>query len=177
LRYAPSRAGVIPTGRFLLTRQLIATGALALVAGAAATTLFTGSSRGADTHQADLARAQAQTAALRAQLTAERRRHQKALARARTGRITPSVEHALTIASAAYGVPKAKLHRVAVCESTLNPKATNGQYVGLFQFGPTLWSASPYGRLTRTDPYAAALAAAWAFSKGKGGQWPVCGRR
>jgi len=177
MRRALPRPGVIPTGRFLLTRKVIATGALALITGAGVTTLFTSPSRGADTHEADVARAEASTAALRAQLAAERRDHRKAVARARDIRIAPSVEHALTIAAAAYGVPKAKLRAVAMCESTLNPKATNGRYAGLFQFGTPLWNATPYGRFSRTDPYAASLAAAWAFSKGMASHWPVCGRR
>lgn len=87
------------------------------------------------------------------------------------------VDHALAVAAATYGVPEAKLRRVATCESTLNPKARNGRYVGLFQFGLPLWRATPYGRFPRTDPYAAALAAAWAFKRGMARHWPVCGRK
>lgn len=87
------------------------------------------------------------------------------------------VAHALRIAAATYGVPEDKLRRVARCESTLNPKARNGQYVGLFQFGSYLWGKTPYARFSRTDPHAAALAAAWAFKRGMARNWPVCGRR
>lgn len=159
-----------------LTRKVIATGALALIAGAAATMLFTAPSRGVDTSLADLARADARTAALRSQLAVERRAHEKAIARAHRLRASPSVEHALTIAAAAYGVDKARLRSVAMCESTLNPKAANGPYAGLFQFGTPLWKKTPYGKFSRTDPYAASLAAAWAFSKGMASHWPVCGR-
>ena len=96
--------------------------------------------------------------------------------RPRVRRADP-VAHALRIAAATYGVSEDKLRRVAKCESTLNPKARNGQYVGLFQFGMPLWRATPYGKFSRTDPHAAALAAAWAFSKGMSRHWPVCGRR
>ena len=105
--------------------------------------------------------------------------HRVALARVGRGHAGGAtvVNHALSVASAAYGVPLAKLRRVATCESTLNPRATNGQYAGLFQFGAPLWNATPYGRFPRTDPYAASLAAAWAFKRGMSRHWPICGRR
>lgn len=73
-------------------------------------------------------------------------------------------------------MPLARLRAVATCESTLNPRATNGPYVGLFQFGSPLWGSTAYSRMSRTDPYAAALAAAKIFSEGGARHWPVCGR-
>jgi soluble lytic murein transglycosylase-like protein len=124
------------------------------------------------------ARAEARIGALRSQLEIERRRHRQDVIRLRrTPHAPPSVDHALRLAAAAYGVPAAKLRRVAQCESTLNPKATNGRYVGLFQFGTPLWKATPYGRFSRADPYAAAAAAAWALKRGMARHWPLCGRR
>ena len=130
------------------------------------------------TSHTKLARAEAQLASLRAQLTAERRLHRTNVTRPRrTARPARSVSHALTIAAATYGVPVARLRRVAMCESTLNPNARNGRYLGLFQFGTPLWNTTPYRRFARTDPYAAAGAAAWAFKRGMARHWPICGRR
>lgn len=90
---------------------------------------------------------------------------------------SPSVRHALSVAAATYGVPASRLTRVAYCESTLDPSAGNGPYQGLFQFGSTLWAHTPYRDFPRTDPYASALAASWAFSRGMAPHWPVCGYR
>ncbi len=125
---------------------------------------------------------ESQNDALRDQLRAERATNRRvtttlrarvdaAAAAPRTG----SVDHALQIAAATYGVSESRLRKVATCESTLNPEATNGPYVGLFQFGTPLWNATPYGDMSRTDPYAAALAAAKTFSEGGASHWPVCG--
>ncbi len=129
-------------------------------------------------NHAKLARANAQIASLRTQLAAERRVHRKTVTQIRrTTGTARSVAHALTMAAATYGVPVAKLRRVAMCESTLNPNARNGRYLGLFQFGTPLWNTTPYRRFARTDPYAAAAAAAWAFKRGMARHWPLCGRR
>jgi hypothetical protein len=68
-------------------------------------------------------------------------------------------------------VSESRLQSVARCESTLNPYATNGQYVGLFQFGAPLWNQTPYRNFSRTDPYAASQAAAWAFARGWASHW------
>jgi hypothetical protein len=111
---------------------------------------------------------------LRTQLRRERARHDRALARAR--REGPRIRHAFRLAAAAYGVPEERLRRVAECESRLEPDARNGIYLGLFQFGAPLWSRTPFGAFERSDPYAAALAASWAFSRGLSSHWPVCGR-
>lgn len=126
---------------------------------------------------------------LRRQLTRERARHLRqiravrASARKHVRRTVNAavnrepVQHALALAAATFGVPQDKLRRVATCESTLNPRAGSGRYIGLFQFGTTLWNRTPYAGFTRTDPYASALAAAWAFSRGMQSHWPVCGYR
>jgi len=88
-----------------------------------------------------------------------------------------TVQHAIQVAAATYGVPASRLRGVAHCESRFTTTATNGRYVGLFQFGTTLWNTTPYRSFSRTDPYASALAASWAFDRGMSGHWPVCGRR
>lgn len=72
----------------------------------------------------------------------------------------PSVQEALDLAAVTFGVSRDELGRIAFCESRFQPEATNGQYIGLMQFGP-LWYSTPYAALPRTSPYAAALAAAW----------------
>lgn len=121
--------------------------------------------------------------ALRAQLRRERAIHAGELRRLRTelraARRTwrPTVDHAIALAAATYQVDRGKLRRVALCESTLTPTATNGRYVGLYQFGLPLWNGTRYRWFDRTDPYAAALAAAWAFSRGMHSHWPECGSR
>lgn len=127
---------------------------------------------------ADVAALRRSNRLLRSQLRAERRRaaRTEAVLRRRLHG-SPTVRHALRVASATYGVSTARLTRVALCESTLDPGAGNGPYLGLFQFGSRLWAATPYRDFPRTDPYAAALAASWAFSRGMSAHWPVCGSR
>ncbi len=125
--------------------------------------------------RAQLQRERARTTRL---IRSERRRSARVIATYRRQlRRSPSVRHALQVAAATYGVPSARLSRVATCESGLNPGAGNGPYLGLFQFGSRLWSVTPYREFPRTDPYASALAASWAFSRGMSAHWPVCGRR
>ena len=95
----------------------------------------------------------------RAQLrTATRERNQARRAARRVWR--PTVDHALALASYAYDVPLQDMRTVAACESTFNPYAKNGQYLGLYQFGLPLWSGLAFRNFARTDPYAAALATA-----------------
>jgi hypothetical protein len=122
-----------------------------------------------------LAKERARTVRL---VRAERVKRQKlATSYRRSMRRGGTVDHALEVAAATYGVPESRLRRVASCESTLRTTATNGRYVGLFQFGNTLWRQTPYRSFARTDPYAASLAASWAFSRGMSSHWPFCGRR
>jgi len=117
----------------------------------------------------------------KAETKSTRLKHRANLARARkSARVTalaaPGVDHALRLASATYDVSHSRLRSVAVCESGLRPHAVGGRYIGLFQFGTPLWNATPYRSFDRSDPYAAALAGAWAFGRGMASHWPVCGR-
>lgn len=129
-----------------------------------------------------------QVAALRRQLTAERTRHARQLRAARRSSVagfragavsldSGDAGHAIRLAAAVYGVSADRLLRVAQCESTLNAHATSGPYLGLFQFGTPLWARTPMAGFSRDDPYAASLAAAWAFARGMNRHWPICGRR
>lgn len=91
----------------------------------------------------------------------------------------PSSVRAIALASVAYRVSFNTLYRKAACETggTLSPFAYNrGSHAsGLFQFLPSTWRSTPYGRYSIWDPYANALAAAWMHSPavGRGGEW-VC---
>ena len=69
-----------------------------------------------------------------------------------TRRWRPTVEHQLTLAATAYGVPSATLIRKAHCESGLNPYARNPQSAatGILQFLPSTWRSTPYGRYSIT---------------------------
>jgi soluble lytic murein transglycosylase-like protein len=49
---------------------------------------------------------------------------------------TPELRALIEEYSAAYGVPEALVHRVAIRESTHNPAARNGPYYGLMQILP-----------------------------------------
>lgn len=138
--------------------------------------------------ETEIARLDAVNGQLRAQLRAERleanrrlagylTRHSDELERVRGSlRATTSVDHAIGLAAAAYGQSAVRLRQVAFCESRLSRTAQNGQYQGIFQFGLPLWTRTPYGTFERTDPYASALAAGWAFSRGMASHWPICGR-
>lgn len=107
------------------------------------------------------------------QLQRERRRWSHERKRlTRIVRTSPPVSEALTVASIAYGVPRAELEHVAFCESTLNPSARNGRYRGIFQMGP-IFESSPYGRagLSVWSPLASAMAAASIVRAGGWGPW------
>lgn len=83
----------------------------------------------------------------------------------------PTVDYGLQLAAHAYapfgGPSYSKLRAVAMCESTLNPFATNGQYVGIFQ---AHWA--PFGTFSRNDPVAQALdTAATVIHDGSWRQW------
>ena len=86
----------------------------------------------------------------------------------------PDVVEAINLAAATYGNGDT-LWRKAVCESRLNPNARNlsSAATGLFQFLPSTWRSTPYGRFDIYSPYASALAAGWMHQHGRGGEW-VC---
>lgn len=87
---------------------------------------------------------------------------------------SPHVVEAINLACATFG-SCSTLWRKARCESTLNPRAKNRRSPasGLFQFMPSTFASTPYGRLSIWSPYANALAAGWMHEHGRGGEW-VC---
>ena len=66
--------------------------------------------------------------------------------------------------------------RVAKCESGYNPNAVNpySGTEGLFQFMPSTWRSTPYGRQNVFDPWYNSLGAAWLYQRDGPGQWQ-CG--
>jgi uncharacterized protein YraI len=78
-------------------------------------------------------------------------------------------------AAAAYGQSGDAMYAVALCESGLNPNATNAWSgaAGLFQFLPGTWATTPWAGSSVYDPVANANAAAWMWSVGRRGEW-VC---
>ena len=135
-----------------------------------------------------IAALRAQVRELEGDLRDERQRHRKSVRQVRTDQAgrekayrqelvqRVDVQHQLEIAAATFDVPVARLRRIAWCESTYVPEAQNGRYLGLFQFGTWLWGQTPFADFERTDPLAASMAGAWAFSRGYDKHWPICGK-
>lgn len=79
-----------------------------------------------------------------------------------------------------YSVDREQLKRIASCESHFNNDATNGDYVGMFQFAASSWSAvrsrmnaDPNPDLRR-NPEEAIKTAAFHISRGGQNAWPSC---
>lgn len=84
-----------------------------------------------------------------------------------------SVHHIIEVGAAAYGQSYPTLLRKANCESHLWPYARNRSSgaSGLFQFLPSTWRSTPFGRFSIWSPWAQALAASWMHSHLRGGEW------
>jgi hypothetical protein len=74
-----------------------------------------------------------------------------------------------------YGQSRVDMLRVARCESGLDPQAVGGggAYYGLYQFVPSTFAGTPYGKYDIFDPWANANAAGWMWAQGKKDEW-VC---
>jgi SLT domain-containing protein len=87
---------------------------------------------------------------------------------------SPHVVEAINLACATYG-NCSTLWRKADCETggTYSPRSLNASSSasGLFQFLPSTWRTTPYGRFSVFSPYANALAAGWMHARGRGGEW------
>jgi len=79
-----------------------------------------------------------------------------------------------------YGIDKNVMERIANCESHFNPNASNGEYLGLFQFSPGTWvnyrgqMGLDSNQSLRTNSEEAIKTAAFAISKSGTGMWPSC---
>jgi hypothetical protein len=92
----------------------------------------------------------------------------------RTLLTSPHVVEAINLACATYGYCST-LWRKADCETggTYSPRSLNSSSSasGLFQFLPSTWRTTPYGRFSVFSPYANALAAGWMHVHGRGSEW------
>lgn len=82
--------------------------------------------------------------------------------------------------AAQYAVDPNVLRHVAICESGFKSNAVNGDYVGLFQFGPTTWKnnrklmGEDVDLNLRFNAEESIQTGAYLISKGKSGIWPNC---
>lgn len=84
---------------------------------------------------------------------------------------SPSVVEAVNLSCALFG-SCSTLWRKAECESHLDVGARNPSGAsGLFQFLPSTFASTPFGRFSIWSPYANALAAGWMHAHGRGGEW------
>jgi len=70
-----------------------------------------------------------------------------------------------------WNVSYPMLRRKAWCESRLDPYATNGTHVGVFQFLWSTWATTPYARRSPWRAKWNALGAAWMHAHGRGNEW------
>lgn len=93
----------------------------------------------------------------------------------------PHDEH-FTKYAAVFNVNKETLVRIARCESGFRAEATNGPYLGMFQYLDSTWSATRTAMGENPDPALRANAeeaiktTAWKIAHGGIGAWPVCGK-
>ena len=80
---------------------------------------------------------------------------------------------------AAYPSLARRLDCMIQGESSWNPSAVAGPYVGLAQFDYSTWLSTPPGRagLSRYDPYASIDGMAWGTQHLGWSRWPVTSRR
>lgn len=79
-----------------------------------------------------------------------------------------------------YGIDPNILRHIAICESGFNSSATNGPYIGLFQFGSTTWQnlrleiGENHHPDLRYSAEESIKTASYALSKNKSKLWPNC---
>jgi hypothetical protein len=86
----------------------------------------------------------------------------------------------VTLSSHVHHKPSAAFHKLAVCESTNNPKAINPshRYFGLFQFDLTTWHSLGYSGNPIQHSRATQTAAAVKLHNKRGWTpWPYCSRK
>lgn len=74
-----------------------------------------------------------------------------------------------------YGQPRDLAYAIANRESRFNYKVTNSSSgaAGLYQFMPTTWRNTPYGRKSPYNPRWAALGAMWMWANGGYSHWSL----
>ena len=93
--------------------------------------------------------------------------------------LSQSVPQLIDQAAEEYGLPAARMHRIARCESGYLPAAFNrwSGASGVYQFLASTWrwasAQAGFGGESVFDPYANIYTAAWAMSRGFWGWW-VC---
>jgi len=124
--------------------------------------------------------------ALRATLRRERVKHRADVRRAfergrRSITVRTDVQHIIRVAAIQFGVPVDRALMRGKCESTFNPEARNGRYVGVFQVStaPGEWWSKSGAHFVRagippTDALANVLATMGHVSRHGWGQWQ-CG--
>jgi hypothetical protein len=86
-----------------------------------------------------------------------------------------TVDESIRDAASTYGLSYTRLSCLARRESTYNPAAVNGRYMGLYQFDAPTWQLTPYGESSPFNAWAAAHGAAYLIARGEGSRWPPLG--
>ena len=100
-------------------------------------------------------------------------------ARAYPTSVKGSVQRSIYDSSLVFGIPFQVLLDLARCESSLNPRASNGSHFGLFQFAPSTFRLgasrlrSTTGVTARTywNPLDSAYVAGYMFATGAATSW------
>lgn len=94
-----------------------------------------------------------------------------------------AIPELIAAAAAEFGTDAARLERVGMCESTLDPLAVgDAQEIGVFQWLPLTWewlarkSGLGYSIRDIADPAAQTRLTAWAFANGYAHLW-TCARK
>lgn len=93
--------------------------------------------------------------------------------------VTGRVKRAIYDSAMTFGVPYPVLLGIAECESSLNPRATDGKHYGLFQFLPSTFHGGRSAMRDMTgiqaqtlwNPLDASYVAGFLFAVGKANRW------
>ena len=93
--------------------------------------------------------------------------------------VTGRVRQAIYDSAMTFGVPYTVLLAIAQCESSLNPRAIDGQHFGLFQFLPSTFRSGKHAMRAMTgiqarsywNPLDASYVAGFLFAVGKADRW------
>lgn len=100
-------------------------------------------------------------------------------AKAYPSTVTGAVQRSIYDSSLVFGIPFNVLLNIAKCESSLNPRATNGSHFGLFQFAPATFRQAASRLQTTTgvtarnywNPLDSAYVAGFMFATGDAQRW------